>query len=359
MATVVVQFPLGGGLLPGVNSIATSTEESDAWPSDIIAVAYDDGSVRLWDARGPAKPAAYVTAKRMPGDDALEIANAGSQRASVVLCGSHLAEIDWRNPNGGPSKKWAHPDGEDWSALDREAVRIGARTFAASDDAGRTFTIAADTLAADAAVAPFGAHDSIPCGVASLRGSGVTLSVGMEGSAKVWRERDGALIERSDLCDSCWRQSAPQIANPPIPGCFDLRADACIVGRGDGSFALFRVPPMARLQQCAAASSSDLGMLDEITFAPAHATNGLVSVAWCSATSNDIALTAAVSGEVMLWNVDGVMGPSGGRVQGECDGELHELDADNDGDDDLPEADAEGGEDPHCVFAFDLRADVP
>ena len=334
-----VQFPAAGsgGRLPSVNSIATSTEATDAWPAHMLVASYDDATVRLWDSRSPAvKPAAYITAKRMPGEDTLEVANVAGRPATIALCDSTVVEIDWRNPNAGPCAKWSHT--EDLGALDRDAIRAGADTFAVCDDNGVTTVLKACGLQP---VAQFGEHDSISCGVASLRGSGAVLSIGMEGSAKIWSGLDGRLMERSDLCDSCWREKSPQMANPPIPACFDLRADHAVVGRGDGSYAVVRVPALSKLQTAVGSASVQLGMLDTITFAPAHATNGLVSVAWASATNNDILLTAAVSGQVMLWDVSSTLAAT---VRAEADGD---------------EDDGEDGDEPACVFAFDMREDVP
>jgi hypothetical protein len=236
----------------------------------------------------------------MPGDDTLEVILRQASKHSVCITGHSVVEVKWRNPSGGPCRKYQHTC--DLSALEK---RSGSNdVIRVADDDGKVLTLSMSTFTLAPAPAAYGEHASIPCGVAALRDSGLVLTAGMEGTGKVWREATGELVESDDLCDSCWRGNAntPQMANPPIPTCVDVAADGILVGRGDGTYAVGHLPPAETLAAVAASASPATGLFDNLIFTPAHAGNGLASVSWCSPAHNNMVLTAAVSGEVMMWS---------------------------------------------------------
>jgi WD40 repeat protein len=298
------------GLLPGVNSIAVALcdeiPDASCWTPHFAVAAHDDGTVRLWDTRANSKPAAYVVAKRMPGTDSLEVANVGDRFASIVLCESSVCEIDWRNASGGPCRALSHSC--DLAALDKRSAWSGwndAHPLLLCDDNGATLSVAeaSANTAQLVASAVYGAHDSIPCAVARLRHSSVSLSIGMEGIAKLWDVNAGTCAESGTIVNALSGGGAAQIANPPLPTCADVCANGLVVGRGDGGFMVGRLPSGEEFNALLT-NSVRTGMFEKMPLLLANDSfNGLVGVAWCAESDNNVLMTADATGTVALWTV--------------------------------------------------------
>lgn len=288
----------------GVSSICcSSTNES------VLITAGDDERVRLWDLRLKKKQLMTFggdsSSTPLPDVGEILLNHNGSSFTIAAACGgAQLHSIDVRQPFGFCGSLTI-PTGEDVSFLfDSHKCPPPANHLASAweivvgDDNGALFVVDTSTWALQEASEQIEGFGNLCCGM-GVTANRCLWSVSMGGALHGFELLSAPSFQGlakkvyagnvSEIRLQSTAQSVLQLHNPPIPTCLTTCGNQIVVGRGDGTYSVYETD--SDFKQGSA--------VEELLGAPAHQSNGLVSIEWI----NGVLFTAALSGEITGWDV--------------------------------------------------------